>query len=455
MAFLDQNYLLSTAAGRSLYQAIADLPIVDPHNHADVREIWENRNYTDIWQVEGATDHYLWELLRKRGVPESHITGDASAHDKWLAMAGVFEQLVGNPTYEWIHLDLKRRLGIDELINADTAEIIWQQSKEVLAQPEMRPRQLLNSMKVKHLCSTDDPTDNLQFHRQLAEEECGFTVHPTFRPDRAVNIFKADWTDYIHRLEKRFGTTIKNVRDLINALQTAHDYFAEYGCVASDHGVEVPYAYDVDEDVANGAFRKAMQGKELDEDDIIGFMSFMMNECAAMDAEKDWVFQIHMGCVRDVRAFLWHTLGPDSGGDVSDHTIDIVAPLSPLLNRFDGRLKVVLYTLDPHHQATVATLCRAFGEHVNPGSAWWFNDTPIGMRRQLEYLGSVDLLMNFAGMVSDSRKLLSFGSRNEMFRRVLCDVVGEMTERGQMPLPLAERLVAHLAYDRPRELFGL
>jgi glucuronate isomerase len=184
-------------------------------------------------------------------------------------------------------------------------------------------------------------------------------------------------------------------------------------------------------------------------------MSYILNEVAEMDAAKGWVFQLHMGAVRDVRDLLLDSLGSDTGGDVSDHTTDILTPVRDFLNRFDGRLKVVLYALDPSHQPTLAALCRAFGAQVNMGAAWWLNDSPIGMRRQLEYIGTVDVLMNFAGMVSDSRKLLSYGSRHEMFRRVLCDVLGQMVERGQLPLPLAERLSTYLAYRRPKELFGL
>ncbi|MCF7853930.1 MAG: glucuronate isomerase [Candidatus Pacebacteria bacterium] len=455
MAFLDDNYLLTNPTAHKLFNGVKDLPFIDPHNHADVEEIVKNNNYTDIWQVEAATDHYVWELLRKRGVPEDLITGTAANRDKWLALAGVFPELIGNPTYEWIHLDLKRRLGIDEPISKETGETIWERSKEILAGPDMRPQSLMKSMNVETICSTDDPVDSLQHHQTLNSGETVGMVRPTFRPDKAMTIFKPDWPDYIARLEKRVNTTFKSVKDLIAGLESTHDYFAENGCVASDHGVEVPYAYPVDEQDADAAFKKARQGKQLTEDDMITFMSFVLTECARMDAKKGWVFQVHIGAVRDIRDTLSENLGPDSGGDISDHMIDIVAPLSPLLNRFDNKLKVILYTLDPTHYPTVASLCRAFGQHVNLGSAWWLNDSPIGMRRQLEYIGTVDLLANFAGMVSDSRKLLSYGSRNEMFRRTLCDTVGQLVERGQAPLPAAMDLVKQICYKRPKELFGV
>ena len=208
MAFLDENYLLSSDVSRGLYDLVKGLPIVDPHNHADVRAICENRNFTDLWEAEGATDHYVWEVLRKRGVSEEYLTGsEATNEDKWLSLANVFPELVGNPTYEWIHLDLRRRLGIDDLICAANGKKIWDDSQAVLQKPEMRPQQLLKAMKVESMCSTDDPIDSLEYHRALQESPVAGVVRPTFRPDRAMNVFKPDWREYIGQLEEQAGGT--------------------------------------------------------------------------------------------------------------------------------------------------------------------------------------------------------------------------------------------------------
>lgn len=455
MGFLDERYLLRGDTAAALYEQIRGLPIIDAHNHADVRALAENRSFADIWDAEAATDHYVWECLRKRGVREELLTGTAPNRDKWLAMAGAFDDLVGNPTYEWIHLDLKRMLGIDELICAANGEAIWERSKAVLARPDMRQQQLVKAMRVEAMCSTDDPIDSLEHHRRLLDSAIPGVVRPTFRPDRAMNIFKPTWNDYVGQLEKRVNGRFAHVRDLVAALQTTHDFFAENRCVASDHGVEVPYGYQVPEADADAVFRKARAGKALSQAEIVSFMSYVLNEVAEMDAAKGWVFQLHIGAVRDVRDVLLRDLGPDTGGDVSDHVTEILKPLNPLLNRFDDRLNIVLYNLNPVHTGTLAQLTRAYGAKVNLGVAWWLNDSYVGMRRQLEYVGSVDALMNLAGMVSDSRKVLSYGSRHEMFRRTLADVVGTMVDLGQMPRKLAERLVTYLSYERPKTLFGL
>ncbi|OGV72096.1 MAG: hypothetical protein A3K18_21295 [Lentisphaerae bacterium RIFOXYA12_64_32] len=456
MAFLDEKYLLNSEMAVRLYAQVKDLPIVDPHNHADVKAICENRNFSDLWEAEAATDHYVWEVLRKRGVAEKYITGSETPNEeKWLSLANVFDELVGNPTFEWVHLDLKRRLGVDDLICAANARKIWDAAGTVLQKDDMKPQNLLRTMKVERMCSTDDPIDSLEFHRKLQDSPLAGVVRPTFRPDKAMNIFKPQWREYITALEKRVNTRFKSVQDMMAALRTTHDYFAENGCVASDHGVETPYGFSVTADDADAIFRKAYQGKALEAAEVVGFMSYVLNEVAELDAAKGWVFQVHIGAVRDVRTLLLESLGPDTGGDISNHLTDIVTPLRDLLNRFDDRLKIVMYCLNPVQHATLAGLCRAFGSKVNLGLAWWLNDSPIGMKQQLEYVGSVDVLMNMAGMVSDSRKLLSYGSRFEMFRRVLSDVIGNMVQQGQMPPHLAERLVRHLAYDRPKQLFGL
>ncbi|NLF17694.1 MAG: glucuronate isomerase [Lentisphaerae bacterium] len=455
MAFLDDRYLLSGDTAVGLYEGVQALPIIDAHNHADVRALAEDRHFSDIWEAEAATDHYVWECLRKRGVPERLLTGAADNRDKWQALAEAFPDLVGNPTYEWVHLDLKRRFGIEATIDRDSAAAIWERTRAALAEPGMSQQALIRAMGVEAMCSTDDPVDSLEHHQRLQSSPLAGVVRPTFRPDRAMAIFKPDWRDYVGRLEQRVNGRFEHVRDLVAALQVTHDYFAENRCVASDHGVEVPYGYQVSEADADAAFCKARRAQALSPAECVGFMSYILNEVAEMDAAKGWVFQLHMGAVRDVRERLRQDLGPDTGGDVSDHATELLRPLNPLLNRFDDRLQIVLYHLNPIHTGTLAQLTRAYGAKVNLGVAWWLNDSWIGMKRQLEYIGSVDALMNLAGMVSDSRKVMSYGSRHEMFRRTLADVVGAMVDRGQMPLRLAERLVTHLCYERPKTLFGL
>lgn len=450
--FLGEDYLLGSAVARELFALVRELPIVDPHNHADIAEIVENRGWADIWQVEGASDHYVWELMRRRGVPEETITGGAPNLDKWRALAEVFPQLAGNPTYEWIHLDLKRRFGIDDVISAAAAESIWERTAQLLTEPVMRPQAVLAAMRVEVMCTTDDPTVSLPFHELARAEVAATRILPTWRPDKAMKIHGEGWRDWVLRLGEDTGEKTESLDGFLAALRATHDYFDRLGCVASDHGLLVPWAHDVDPVRAGRIHDQAMAGRRITEDQVSVYNAFMLREFARMNAASDWVMQIHIGAVRDFRDQLLASLGPDSGGDVSDHALEIAAMLRPLLNEMDGRLDIVLYCLDPGHLPTLATIARAFPA-VRLGAPWWFNDSPQGMAAHLRYVATVDLLANHAGMVTDSRKLISFGSRTEMWRRAVCHVIGEMVERGQMPVEVAGDLAVGLAYEQPRKLF--
>lgn len=449
----EKKYLLSSKSAKKIYNEIKSLPIVDPHNHADVEEINKNQNYPDIWQLFAATDHYIWELMRKRSIPESHITGSAGNKEKWLKLSSVFPEFAGNPAYEWMHLDLLRYLNIEDLICPENANKIWDKSLEILAKENKKPLQLLKKMNVETMCSTDAPADLLSHHAELNNKLARLMVRPTWRPDKIMNISAHDWLDSIIQLEKRFSTTINSADELEEVLRKSHDYFAEIGCVASDHGVEIPPTGVGDKEKASKIFKMAKTGTKPNPNEAKIFTDWIFGLFAQLDAEKDWVFQMHIGAVRNVRDSLFKNIGRDSGGDISNHFLDIVPPLLKFLNKFDDKLKVVLYCLDQGHQASLATIARAFGDKVRLGSAWWLCDTPIGMRRQLEYISSVDLFANFAGMVSDSRKILSFGSRFEMFRRILADVLGNMVELGQIPETVAIPIAEKISYSEPKKFF--
>lgn len=452
--FLGQDYLIANETGKRIFASVRDLPILDPHNHADVAAIARNENFKDAWELFAATDHYVWEILRKTGVPEEKITGGAPPHDKFIAMAQVFDQIAGNPVYEWIHLDL-RFLGVEELLSAETGELIWKKVNDILAKEESKPQALLKRMNVGVMCSTDDPADTLEYHKVVNESVGRTIVRPTWRPDAAMKAGKPGFPAYVERLGKRWGVKITTLAELLDVLQRSHDFFAENGCRASDHGLELASSGTGDAVAAAETFRKAIAGEPVSPEEAANYADYLLGECGEMNSRSGWVMQLHMGAVRDIRDYLFRTIGPDSGGDVSDLFQSHEAKLIRFLNRFDGRLKVVLYCLDQAHQATLATLSRAFGSTVRLGSAWWLCDTPIGMKRQLEYIGSVDLLSAFAGMVSDSRKLLSYGSRFEMFRRILSSTLGGMVEAGQMPEPVAMKLAKTMCYDGPQAFFGL
>ena len=457
MAFMDRSYLIRNGAGLKIFDSVKTLPVVDPHNHANVKEIADNDHYRDAWQLFAATDHYVWEMMRKRGVPETLITGkSATPKEKFLALAKIFPEVAGNPVYEWIHLDLKRYFGVEELLCERTGSKIYDAVTAKLATDAYRPQALLTGpLNVEVMCSTDDLVDTLEDHARANAAFGRTLIRPTWRPDKAMKIFAPVWRPYMNQVAARFNVKLNELSGLIDAFRMSHDYFEARGCRASDHGLEIPLRADVEYADANRIFQKAMAEEKLTAAEVDTFMGYILAEAAELNSKSDWVTQLHLGAVRDVRGTLFDALGPDVGGDISNHFLDFAPALCSFLNRFDGRLKVVLYCLEASHQGTLATIARAFGEKVALGSAWWLLDTPIGMRRQLEYIGSADTFSNFAGMVSDSRKLLSYGSRFEMFRRVLSDVLGDLVERGQMPEAIALDLAGRMAYRGTKKFWNL
>ncbi len=447
-----EGYLLRTRAGREIYGHIGDLPIADAHSHVEASRIAENEGWDDIWEAEGETDHYVWEIMRRLGVPEDLITGPASNQEKWLALGKIFPMCAGNPVYDWIHLDLRRRFGIDTLLGPDTAAEIWECTKEALSRPDMRPRELLQAMGVEVLATTDPPAADLSAHRRLAEEFPEVKVVPTWRPDPLLRVEDPRWAGEIQRLGERYDVDVSSLRGLVQALEADHAEFARHGCRASDHAIREPYLLEVSEARASRAYARAVAGGGLSRDDVAAIRAYLMYRFAELNAAAGWVMQLHIGAVRDYRDSLFLSLGRDSGGDVADHRLDLVGGLREFLNRFDGRLTVVLYVLHPAHLYTACVLARAF-PGVYLGAPWWFMDNPHHMREYLELVANVDLLSLFAGMVTDSRKLLSYESRTIVFRRVLADTLGQMVEEGRMLLPVARKLAERLAYRRPKELF--
>ena len=455
MSFLDDKYLLESESAVAIYNAVKDLPVIDPHNHADVAEIAANANYSDAWKVFAATDHYVWEVMRKRGVEEKNITGSATPKEKWMELARVMPEIAGNPVFEWIHLDLRRRFGITDVLCSDNAERIWNEVNAKLATDAFKPLALLEAMNVEVMCSTDDPVDTLEYHT-LVNEKAGRTViRPTWRPDKSMRIHYPGFRDYIAKLGERFGVRIGSVAKLVEVLQMSHDFFAEKGCRASDHDTPHPLPGKATLEEAEAVFKRAMAGETMTQADIDTYQDYLTLQVAAMDMRAGWVYQLHMGVVRDVRNSLFEALGMDVGGDVSEFQIDIVKPLCSFLNHFDDKLKIVLYCLEPCHQAALTAVARAFGKNVRLGSAWWLNDQPYGMSTQLEYIGNVDVYTCFGGMVSDSRKILSYASRFEMFRRTLAHVLGGLVLKGRMPQEIAEKIAVMMCYTEPKKFFNV
>ncbi|MDD4816698.1 MAG: glucuronate isomerase [Victivallaceae bacterium] len=439
----DRSYLLCSPAARDIFSSIAALPIIDPHNHADAAAIAADRPPADLWELVGATDHYVWELERKCSVPEEFITGDRPPRDKFRALAAVFPLFAGNPVYDWTVLDLRRHLNTDLPLNGSTCDEIW----KLAAKSDLRPSKLLAG--VETMCTTDDPADTLESHAAVS----GGRIRPTWRPDKYLNVGANGWCEQLERLGKRFNISIDSFSALAEALLLSHRFFASRGCVASDHGLTVVPAAEPDCAAANGVLCKAIAGRHVSPAEAELFAATLLDFCLQLNVETNWTTQLHIGAERNVRKTLFDRLGPDAGGDSGNFAVPLFPALPKLLNRFDSQLKFVLYCLDPAHYSTLSGLARDFGANVRTGAAWWLCDSPAGIRRQLETAADIELLSQHPGMVSDSRKLLSFRSRFELFRRALADLLGELVEKRRIPAGAALDIARRVAYDNPREFY--
>jgi glucuronate isomerase len=451
LEFLNDNYLLNNTKAKSIYDEIRDLPIIDPHNHSDLKEIMDNKNWQDIWEVEGQTDHYIWQLMRRMGIEEDKITGKASNKEKWKAFAEVFPSFALNPVFEWMQLDLKNIFEIEELLDSSNADQIWKITKSKLQKDDYKPRALLEKMKVEIMCTTDDPISDLKYHNQAQDELDNLKVYPTWRPDSYSKIEEDDWKENIIKLiQKYLDTDDLSLDNLLKALELSHSYFDRMGCVSSDHDLPDLMSKAVSFKQAENIFDKRLD-KELSINEIINFKAFMLNYYAELNRKKDWIMQLHIGVRRNYRKSLLDNVGINSGGDIIGSGVNIVDGLSYLLNTFED-LKFVAYIINDNYLQSLVSIARAF-PNLNLGSSWWFNDSAYGMDKHLNHIAAVDVLAKQTGMVTDSRKILSYASRTEVYRRTLANLLGESVLKQKLPISLAEKIAVDLSYKRPLELF--
>ncbi len=463
--FMDQDFLLSNETARSLYHDYSEnMPIVDYHCHVSPREIYEDRKFANITEVWLGGDHYKWRLMRSNGIPEHYITGDASPREKFQKFAETLPKAIGNPMYHWCHLELKKYFGYTGILNGETAQEVWALAEARLAEPGMGARGLIAMSNVAFVGTTDDPVDSLEWHKKIAEDPSIATiVAPSFRPDKALNIDKAGWMDYIHLLSKTSGSPIFDMDSLCDSLSSRMEFFSSMGCKASDHGLDYMVYRPGTKEQADQVMQLALRGQPVTQEQAELFKTYLLVFCGARYSELGWVMQLHYNCLRNPNSRMLAQLGPDTGFDCigPDNGAQAVAKLLDSLYSQDKLPKTILYSLDPGDNSFLDTIIGAFQGTECPGklqhgSAWWFNDNKEGMRQQLISLANLSLLGNFVGMLTDSRSFLSY-TRHEYFRRILCDLIGTWVENGEYPLDMATlgSMVQDISNKNAVKYFGI
>ena len=463
--FTHKDFMLGNDTARELYHESAEhLPIIDYHCHLVPQMIAENHQFADIAEIWLGGDHYKWRAMRGNGVPEEYITGNRSPWEKFQKWAETMPYTMRNPLYHWSHLELSRGFGIDKVLNPQTARDIFEECNAKLKTPEYRGQALIRKFNVSVVCTTDDPVDDLRYHRQIAEHPFGTKVLPAWRPDKAMAIENpAAYREYIDKLSEVSGIDIRTFSDLMDALQKRHDFFASMGCKLSDHGLDTFYAEDYTQGEIDAIFRKVMEGKQADEKELFKFRSAMLYEFAVMDHASGWAQQFHVGAIRNNNTRMLRAIGPDTGYDAI-HDLPTAAAGHKMLDRLakdDKLTKTILYNLNPKDNEVFATMAYTFNDGSVPGkmqlgAGWWFLDQEDGMKKQMNALSALGLLSRFVGMLTDSRSFLSY-TRHEYFRRILCNMLGEDIENGKLPrseMAFIHQMVKDISYNNADKYFG-
>lgn len=462
--FLDDAFLLENKTAERLYHDFAaGMPIIDYHNHLPPEHIAYDSCFNNLTQAWLSDDHYKWRAMRANGVPEKYCTGNIPDEEKFMQWAATVPYTLRNPLYHWTHLELKRYFGIETLLSPDTATEIYQECSRKLQTKEYSVRNLLRKMKTEVVCTTDDPADNLHYHKMIHDENIDIKVFPAFRPDKAMDVDHPDtFLAYLSKLETATDMPIDNFTHYLDALKKRHDFFATMGCTISDHGLGQLYAEDYTDAEISLIFSRIRKRNTLSLEERNKFKSAMLVIFAEWDHEKKWVQQYHLGALRNTNTRKWKESGPDTGWDsIGDFSQG--QALARFLNRMDSSdklAKTILYNLNPADNALMATMTGNFNDGSFPGkiqwgSAWWFMDQKDGMTEQLNTLSNMGLLSRFVGMLTDSRSFLSY-PRHEYFRRILCNLFGRDMEKGELPndMEWTGKIIQDICYHNASRYFG-
>ncbi|GAB2024928.1 glucuronate isomerase [Lactovum odontotermitis] len=469
MEFLSDDFLLESEMSKKLFHNyVENMPIIDFHCHLNPVEIYENKNYkniTRIWLNDGTYgDHYKWRLMRANGIAEELITGNGDDYDKFLAWAATIEKAFGNPLYEWTHLELRRFFGINEKLTTKSAPAIWEKANALLQTEDFKPRSLIRRSNVKAICTTDDPADDLHFHKliQSDEAENGFKVLPALRPDKLIHLELDGYGEYLDKLSQVSEQKIDSMSGIEAAMRQRFEFFSSMGGSLSDHSLETFHYEEATAAEVDAIIAKAVKNEALTELEISQYVTKLMLVLMKLNTEFDWTMQFHLNAVRSVNPVMFEKIGADTGFDMMGTQPDIVDAMQKLYTKAstEGIIpKSILYSLNQNDWLQLATMMQCFQggtkQRLQLGAGWWFNDTAEYMQEQLKVFSQQSLVTNFVGMLTDSRSFLSY-PRHEYFRRVLCEFFGHLSEQGRVPndLELLGKVVQDIAYNNAHDYFG-
>ncbi|MBD1382535.1 glucuronate isomerase [Metabacillus arenae] len=461
---MGEDFLLSNETASALYHRYAkDMPIIDYHCHLSPQEIFENKRFNNITEAWLYGDHYKWRVMRSNGVDEEYITGNASDYEKFLAWAKTVPKTIGNPLYNWTHLELQRFFGVYDVLNEHTAPAIWGKVNALLNKEGYAARDLISRSNVKVICTTDDPVDSLEYHQKIKNvKDFEVQVFPSFRPDKGLEINRQGFLQWVEKLGAAANLPVNNYEGFLMALSSRVEFFHSHGGRVSDHAIDTMMFAEATKEEASEIFSKALNGEKVTLEEEKKYKSFTLKFLGGMYSKLDWAMQFHINAMRNTNTKMFQQLGPDTGFD-SINDEGIAKPLYQLLDsleKVNSLPKTILYSLNPNDNYIIASMIGSFQGGGIPGkiqfgSAWWFNDTKDGMQEQMKALSNVGLLSRFIGMLTDSRSFLSY-PRHEYFRRLVCNLIGDWVENGEVPndLEFLGGIVQGISYQNANEYFN-
>ena len=453
MSYIKDNFLLTNKTAEKLYFDYAkNMPIFDYHCHLPEKQLLENKPFNDVFEIWLAGDHYKWRLMRNFGVDESYITGDKSNKEKFIAYCSTLGTAFGNPLYHWSQVELKEFFGCEKEINAQNAEAIWEECNAYIQANNVTPQKLIEQSNVSHLFTTNEIFDDLTTFEKIREKDYKFKVIPAFRADKIMGIEAPNYKEIIGKVEA-LTHSISCINCLEKAIEQRLQAFLAQGTTASDIALESVYPV-TDKESANKVLKKALAGKAISAEDAKVFKGYLTYFLFKLYAKYDVATELHVGAMRNNNALMMKTIGADTGFDsISDeNSIGYMSRLFDKLNSENALPKTIVFNLNPKMNAEIMTLIGCFQSSaakgkIQYGPAWWFLDNKVGMERHLEDLTATGHIGAFVGMLTDSRSLLSY-PRHHYFRRILCNYLGGMMERGEMTqdMQLVGETVKNISY---------
>ncbi|MGJ8627889.1 MAG: glucuronate isomerase [Sulfitobacter sp.] len=447
-----------SGTAEALYQGIKDLPIVSPHGHCDPAWFASNDAFPDPAKLLVVPDHYVFRMLYSQGIPLAELgvgpTGQsADPRQVFRIFAAHWHLFLGTPSRVWMEYVLRETLGIETALSADTADAIYDQIADKLAQDAYRPRALFDRFNIEVLATTDAALDDLGHHAAIRQSGWGGRVLPTLRPDGVLDGSDPDFAQNLKELETVTGCDLGSYAGYISALKQRRAHFVAMGATATDHAIEVIHTEWLAEPEP---FYQRLRNGSASAQDAQRFYGHMLIEMAQMSVEDGLTMQIHGGSRRNTNAVILRDFGRDKGADIPI-AADWVRGLDALLSRVGNTpdLRILLFTLDETTYARELAPMAGHWPCLRIGPPWWFHDSPAGIARYFDQVVETAGYFNLVGFNDDTRAFLSIPARHDLWRRgVAVHLAGQMN-KGYFDRPDAEHLARLLATDLARDAYGL